>query len=98
MQILSLQRKVIRISLGRRARITREMFYFSVISLTGNLPTLYIYTLKTLTSRYRIGFLQMLEKVTVQPLKFVYLWMDIYIEHVQHNDHARLQEDTNNLH
>lgn len=43
MQILSLQRKVIRTSLGRRARITREMFYFSVISLTGNLPTWYIY-------------------------------------------------------
>lgn len=40
----------------------------------------------------------MLKKVTVQPPKFVYLWMDIYIEHVQHNDHARLQEDTNDLH
>lgn len=74
------------------------MFYFSVISLTGNLPTWYIYTLKTLTSRYRIGFLQMLKKVTIQPPKFVHLWMDIYIEHVQHNDHARLQEDTNDLH
>ena len=77
------------------------MFYFSVIPLTGNFSYqlgIYIYTLKALTSRYRIGFLQMLKKVTVQPPKFVYLWMDIYIEHVQHNDHARLQEDTNDLH
>lgn len=79
------------------------MFYFSVIPLTGNFTYqlgiyIYICTLNTLTSRYRIGFLQMLKKVPVQPPKFVYLWMDIYIEHVQHNDHARLQEDTNDLH